>query len=108
MADTLKVLGQANPAAVTLFPLYTATGTTAAVSSIIVCNTGGVTATFRISVAVAGAADNLKQYIYYNLPIESHNTFIATIGITLADSDIIRVYASNADLAFSVFGVEIT
>jgi hypothetical protein len=110
MADALGVLGQSNPAAAVLTDLYTVTGVgkTAAISSIVVCNTGSATASFRISVAKAGATDTLAQYLYYNLPISGYNTFIATIGISLAATDVVRIYASNIYLTFNVFGVEVT
>ena len=109
MTDTLMVLGQNNPSAITLTNLYTVpTATSATVSSITVCNSNGVAATFRVSIAINGAADTLAQYIYYDLPLDGNDTFIATVGFTLAAGDVVRVYASNTNLAFSIFGVQIT
>jgi hypothetical protein len=61
-----------------------------------------------VSIAVAGAATSNKDYIYYDLPIGANDTFIATIGITLATTDEVRVYASNTNLSFSLYGSEIT
>ena len=108
MADTPKVLGQLNPSATTLDDLYVVPAATNIVSSsIVVCNTGGTDTTFRISIAIVGAADNIKQYIYYDVPISAKDTFIATIGITLEATDKIRVYAGNANLTFNLFGTEI-
>jgi hypothetical protein len=109
MADTLKVLAQSNPAAITLTDVYTvptSTGTT--ISSFCVCNEGLEDALFRISIAVAGAADNAKQYIYYNTFLPSGGTFIATVGVTLAATDIVRVYADKSTVAFNFFGIEVT
>ena len=109
MADTLKVLAQSNPVAATLTDAYTvpaATSTT--VSSVVVANRSAVATTFRISVAVAGAADAAQQYLYYDMAISGNDTFVATIGISLAATDVVRVYATLATLSFSIFGVEIT
>ncbi len=109
MADTLKVLAQLNPSATTLTTLYTvpaATSTT--VSSVTVCNQATSAATFRLSVAIAGAADSAQQYIYFDEPIGAKDTFVATIGITLATTDLIRAYSSNASTSFSAFGVQVT
>lgn len=109
MADALKVLGQVALSATTLSAIYTVPGATSTtVSSVVVCNRGGSSTTFRISVAVAGAADATKQYIYYDLPIPANDTFIATIGVTLATTDILRGYAGNGNLTMQAFGVEVT
>jgi hypothetical protein len=109
MAETRKVLGQLNPGATTLTAIYTVPAATqAVVSSIVVCNEAAVLATFRVSVAVAGAGDNPKQYIYYDLLLPPNDTFIATVGLALGAGDVVRAYASSATLAFQVFGVELT
>lgn len=109
MAETRKVLGQLNPAITTLSAIYTVPAATqAVVSSVTICNEGTTDATFRLSVAVAGAADNAKQYLYYDLPLTAKDTFIGTVGITLGAADVVRGYASTASVAFNVFGVEIT
>lgn len=107
--ETLKVLSQTAPGATTLTDSYTVPALTqAAVSSIVVCNRSGSDATFRVSVAVAGAADSTKQYVYYDLTIPANDTFIATVGVSLGAADVVRVYASSANLSFSVFGAEVT
>lgn len=107
--ETLKVLSQTAPSATTLTDSYTVPGATqAAVSSIVVCNRGGTDATFRVSVAVAGATDATKQYLYYDLTIPANDTFIATVGLSLGAADVIRVYASNGNLSFQIFGAEVT
>ena len=109
MATVYKVLGQSSPAATTETALYTVPAATSAVaSSVIVCNRSAVLSTFRISIAIGGAATSNKDYIYYDLPIGANDTFIATIGVTLATTDVVRVYASNTNLSFSLYGSEIS
>ena len=108
MSNQVKVLGQSAPLAVTLPTLYTVPALTSTTSSsIVICNRGAVDATFRVSIGVLGAADESKQYIYYDQTVEANSTFIATIGITLSRTDVVRVYASVADLSFTLFGVEV-
>lgn len=102
----IKVLGQSYPAANTLTDVYTPSGVTATVSSVVVCNQGRDKATFRIAVAVAGAADTPKQYLYYDVKVLPGDTFTATIGVTLASTDVIRAYSSNGQMSFNVFGLE--
>jgi len=108
MAETNKVLGQSDPLATTLTNIYTVPGATSTiVSSIMVCNRSAIATAFRISVAVAGAADSTKQYLYYDIAITGNNSFSAILGLTLATTDVVRVYATLATLSFNIFGVEI-
>ena len=107
MATTPKILGQSAPLATTLTALYTVPGATnATVSSVTVCNTSATPTTFRISVAPAGAGDALSQYLFYDVTIPGNDSFIATVGLTLEATDVIRVYATLATLSFSAFGIE--
>lgn len=108
MAESLKVLGQVVPSATTLTTLYTVpSSTSTAISSLVICNQNNSQITFRISIAVAGAADNAKQYLYYNLPLLAYDTFVATIGQSLSAADVVRVYSDTANVSFNVTGVEI-
>ena len=107
MPTTHKILGQSSPNATTETTLYTAPAQ-AVVSTILVCNRSSTPTTFRISASVAGAATSNKDYIYYDLTIGGNDTFAATMGFTLANTDVVRVYAGAATLSFSLFGMEIT
>ena len=107
MATSPKVLGQLNPAASILTTLYTTPGATkTTVSTIFVCNTGTTVAKFRISVAIAAAADAISQYLYRDETLAPNRTFAVTAGITLGTTDIIRVRADTADVVFHAYGVE--
>jgi hypothetical protein len=109
MAETIKVLGQSAPSATTLTDLYTVPASTSTtISTFIICNRGSSNATFRVSVAVGGASDDNKQYLYYDALILKNDSIPVTIGPTLAATDVVRVYASSADLSFNIFGVEIS
>jgi len=107
MADVYKVLGQSAPAATTLTDAYTVPGATSAIgSSITVCNRSATPTSFRISVAIAGAADATKQYIAFDVPIAANESKSFTIGPTLGAADVVRVYATLATVTFQIFGVE--
>lgn len=109
MSEALKILAQVSPAATTLTPLYTTPASTSTVvSSIVICNTNATAVTFRVSLAPAGASDTINQYIYYDLPLIANDTFIATIGISLATTDVIRVQASATNVSFNLLGVEVS
>ena len=107
MATTYKVLGQSNPSATTETTLYTA-GAAAVVSTLVICNQASTAATYRI--AVRPAADGstaAKHWIVYGATVGASDSTALTLGITLAEGDLIRVYASTATLSFSAFGSEI-
>lgn len=105
---TYKVLGQAAPSATTETDLYTVPASTEAViSTLMVANRSSSDATFRVSVSVAGAATATKDYIGYDLTCGGNGINAFTLGITLAATDKIRVYASSANLSFNVFGSEL-
>lgn len=109
MATTLKVLGQSNPSATTLTTLYTVPASTSTVcSSITVCNRSATATSFRVAVRPAGAAISNEHYIYYDVTLAGNDTFIATIGITLATTDVVSVYSTLATLSFNLFGQENT
>lgn len=107
MANTLKVLGQVAPSAATLTTLYTVpAATTTVVNSITVANTSATPTAFRVSVQIAAAADNIKQYIAYDTNIAGND--VINLGpIALGAADVLKVYATLATLSFSAFGQEI-
>ncbi len=109
MAITYKVLGQADPVAATLTNAYTVPGSTEAViSSIQVCNRANAAKTVRVSIAPAGAADAVIHYLLYDFSLAANVTHTLKLGITLATTDVIRVYAVTQDVTFSIFGLEIS
>lgn len=109
MATSYKILGQSNPAATTSTDLYTVPAlSSAVVSTIIVCNQAATDATFRISTAVAGLALTAKQYLAYDITVPGNGLYAFTIGVGLATTDVIRVYASSATCSFSAFGTVLT
>ena len=108
MATTYKVLGQVNPAATTATTLYTVPASTQTiVSTLTVTNQTATAGTYRISVRVAAAADNAKQYIAYDVSLPGNASDTLTLGVTLGAADVITVYASAATFSFNAFGSEI-
>lgn len=109
MVDTLKVLGQSIPLTGVLTNLYTVpNGAQTSISSLVVCNQSNVGSSFNITVAIGGAADTAAQYLYFEQPIGIGDTFVATIGISLAAGDIIRCLSSTGSVSFNLFGVELS
>ena len=107
MSDVIKVLGQLDPAATTTTVLYTVpvlAQTT--VSSLVICNRTGSGITIRVSVHVAGAGADDKQFIFYNEALAASTTRTVVIGMCLNQTDVVKVYASAVDVSFNLFGVE--
>lgn len=108
MATTYKVLGQSNPAATTATDLYTVPASTqAVVSTIVIANQSSTSASYRVSVRVAGAAATAKQYLAYDVTVGANDSTALTLGITMAATDVLTVYGSTATLSFTAFGSEI-
>lgn len=109
MATTRKVLGQTAPAATTATTLYTVPAATSTVTSTLTVANRGTSATkFRVAVRPAAATLADQHYVYYDIEIPSGDTFAATLGLTLAATDVVTVWAGNASLSFSLFGEEAT
>lgn len=109
MPTVYKVLGQSAPSATTNTTLYTVPSATATVvSTITVCNRDTSAGTFRIAIRPAGASIANQHYIAYDAAITANNTTTLTLGITLATTDVITVYASSANMSFAAFGSEIS
>jgi len=109
MTIAYKILGQSNPIAYTQTTLYTVPANTSVVASTLnICNQGINSSNFRIAVQPAGAALAAKHYIAYDTVIPALDTISLTIGMSLATTDVVSVYASANTLSFNLFGSEIT
>lgn len=109
VADTYKVLGQVDPVATTLTTLYTVPAATSAIiSSITVANRSATPTSFRLAVRPAGAAIANQHYFAYDVPIGANEALSFTLGLTLATTDVISVYATLATVSFQAHGVEKT
>jgi hypothetical protein len=109
MATTYKVLAQSAPLATTSTDVYTVpVATSSVVSTLVACNRSAAGVSYRVSVRPAGVALANQHYIAYDVTVAANDSTTLTLGLTLAATDVITVYAGTADLSFSVFGSEIT
>ena len=108
MADTFKVLGQAIPAASTLTAIYTCPAAKGAViDGATVCNQGTTQATFRLSIAVNGAADTAAQYVFRDVAVAAADTYMCDMPMfTIGPGDVVRVFSSTSTMSFNLFGME--
>lgn len=109
MPFSYKVLGQSNPAATTNTTLYTVPANTQAViSSVAICNQSSSNAAIRIAVRPGGATIAAQHYIVYDTLISGNDLLTISIGISLAATDVVTVYANTTTVSFSLFGSEVT
>ena len=109
MSNTYKVLGQSNPSATTATTLYTVPSATSAVcSTITIGNQAATAGSFRIAIRPAGTALAAQHYIAYDTSIPANDVLTMTIGLTLAATDVVTIYASTATMSFNLFGSEIS
>jgi glucose-6-phosphate dehydrogenase assembly protein OpcA len=109
MATVYKVLGQSNPAATTATTLYTVPSSTSTIASTLnICNMASSAATFRIAVRPAGATLASTHYLTYDTSVPANDSIAMTLGMTLATTDIVTVYASTTTVNFTLFGTELS
>lgn len=105
--NTYKILGQTAPSATTATDVYTVpVGKSAIVNTISVCNRN-TSASFRIAVRPGGATLANQHYIVYDTAVGANDTINPGITLSLSTGDVITVYASTANLSFTISGVEI-
>lgn len=109
MAITYKVLGQVSPAATTATTLYTVpSNRSTVISTLTICNRVNTSATYRIAVRAGGASLSNEQYIAYDTIISGNDTVALTLGLSLAATDVVTIYASTANVSFNLFGSEMS
>lgn len=104
MATMHGVLGQAAPSGAQLTTIYTAPTARHATARVIVTNRSGIDL-FRIAVSPAGAAIENKHYIAYDKVIAANDS-ISSAAFTVKATDVVRVYATNGNLSFTLTGIE--
>lgn len=109
MATSYRMLGQVAPSSTTETPLFSCSpNTSAAISSIIVCNRGSSQGTFRIAVKPSSSAVQNENYIFFDNTLDAKATEILKLGLTVSAGNVIEVYASSANFSFSAFGAELS
>jgi hypothetical protein len=109
MPTVYKVLAQSAPSATTATDIYTVgAGKNAVISTIVIANRTTSAATYRIAIRPSGATLANQHYIAYDITVGLSDSTTLTLGITLAATDVVTVYASTANLSFNLFGSEIS
>lgn len=109
MPTVYKILGQSNPVLTSSTDLYTVPAAKSVVCSTLnIANLATTNGTFRIAVVPSGSTLQAKSYLAYNTVIPANDSISLTIGMTLAQYDKVKVYASSISQSFNLFGTEIS
>lgn len=109
MAQSILSPIQSAPGAATLTVAYTVPADTSTViSTIVVCNRSATPTSFRIAVSPDGASIADPHYLFYDTPIQGNETLMFTVGLTMDETDVLRVYNTLNTLSFNFFPVENT
>lgn len=89
--------------------LYTTPASTeAVVSSLVVCNRAGSSATYRVGTDTSAGTPANEEFIVYDATIAANDTVCLTLGITLDPQKYLRVSSSASTVGFSAFLTEIS
>jgi len=108
MPQLRKVLAQVEMTANTSTDIYTVPDGTEAEVVVVICNRTNGAQSFRLSLAVAGATLDTKQYLYFDTSIAANDSKVADIGIRLQARDVVRAYVSDTAMTVSALGSEFT
>lgn len=110
MATTYKnaqVQGTASTG--TYATLYnTGAATTAVLSSLVVTNTASTAALYRIAIMGSAGTPAAANWIVYDATVQANDTVCLTLGITLGNTQFIRVSSSANTVTFNAFVSEIS
>lgn len=110
MATAYKPAQVQGTAGVTTYAtLYNAPASTEAIiSTIVICNTAGSSATYRIGLDDTDGTPGASEWLVYGATVEANDTIALTLGICLDAGKYIRVSSSANTVTFSAFVSEIS
>jgi CDP-diglyceride synthetase len=86
----------------------TSASATAVISTITVCNTASTAATYRIGIMGSAGTPGASEWIIHGATVAANDTGALTLGVTLGNSQFIRISSSANTVAFAAFVSEIT
>lgn len=110
MATTYKnAQVQGTSGLATYATLYNTDGsTTAVVSSIVVTNTTTAPVQYQIAIMGSAGTPSTANFIVYNDTLAPNDVIALTLGVTLSNTQYIRVSSTTTSVAFNAFVSEIS
>jgi hypothetical protein len=109
MATAYKILGQSLAASSNAYStLYTTSGVSAVISTLVISNQSTSPATYSIAIAGSETSPTVPDasLLAANVLIQPNTTTTYTLGLTLQASKYIRVSASSTSVGFQAYGSE--
>lgn len=97
------ILGQSAPLAVTWTDIYTCPADTVSALRVIVSNRGSGAASFRVAASKGGNPIANEHWLAPDKAILGNDTG-SSIAFIVSATDVVRVYASDANLSFTATG----
>lgn len=82
--------------------------TTAVISTILICNTAGAQATYRIGLDTTAGTPSASEWLVYDATVPANDTVALTFGATLGNTQYLRVSSSANTVTFTAFISEIS
>ena len=110
MATVYKNAQLQGTAAVGTYGTLYSTGasTTAVISSILITNTAATSATYRIGIMGSAGTPAAANWVVYGSTVAANDTICLTLGVTIGNTQFIRVSSSADTVTFSAYVSEIT
>jgi len=86
----------------------TGAATTAVISTILICNTSAVSATYRIAIMGSAGTPLAENWLVYDSVVAGNDTLGLTWGVTMDNTKFMRVSSSADTVAFSASIAEIS
>lgn len=86
----------------------TGASTTAVISTILVTNQSASTITYRIGLDTTAGTPGASEWLVYDATVAGNDTIALTLGVTLGNTQYIRVSSSSASCNFTAFISEIS
>ena len=109
MANTYKILGQAQPGTAVADVYTVPASTSAVVSTIAATNVDGTASAINIYVVASGDTAGAANALVYDASLGANTLQAFTLGVTLGAADKISVQsATGSAVTYQVFGQEIS
>jgi len=107
--QTFKQLaGPTAPGAASNTTIYTATGLTAQLASLHICNTNATSDMVRVFIVPSAGTAGVTNAIMYDVPVAYGNPFVMNTIPDLNAGDFISVYSLNGTSTFTLSGTELS
>lgn len=86
----------------------TSASATAVISTILITNTSASSGTYRIAIMGSAGTPAASNWLVYDSTVAGNDTIALTLGVTLGNSQFIRVSSAANTITFTAFISEIT